>query len=1018
MKKFVLFAIASILGTVFVSACPTGTGPPTVQQSICDSLTKHGSATDSGWVFKHVRTRGNDTVQGILYANGGCVGCVSSGVNLDSTGTGPIVRKTRPTLASAFNSGFLKFSGTTDLPFDSNGVIARSTTGYLYEIGGPAGIALIGDSLRTEQIIIRSAGGSPSHAIELRANNILMLNVNSSGVTIPSLATGCVTSVSGLLTSVTCPAGSSADSAYARAVAKSTFHDSITAGTGQWHARTITANAIGVDSLYISTIAPGSITGINGSLKMIASPLTFAGGDAFDSGAFEAGGAITANQGYIDPTISPASILTVDAFNKYVAANTVGSGSVVLQSYVDGGRTTDSAYARKVVHDTASAQGWLSGFRLHVPGSFESSQGHFEADSDGNVFSSGNGEFLDWVKADRFISAGPDTIGSGGLFASGGITLSGDLTSLGTVTGDRVSSNRQTTFGSHNFGNDTIDLVLKVSGHIKSSGTDTAANYYASGNLTAGNTLNATEGLAINGSAATINSTGDITGKSININSGNAEIDNTGRISGLSIGVGEFIAGTDLLVDSINVASGKAIVQSDGKIVTNGSTADISVNAGTTIFKATGEIRSALCGGLGNNFIKSDNAGNWYCSDTVAIGPYLLKSNFKDSANTRLLFPTGSAQGLGTGNTPTFSGEGLTDFLTFTGNKGVFNSDDSHATFFSGGSTGGTGGSIALFSTGFGSGLSGDIRLTSGNVSGASILFQNYAGSNITTINGTTGTVSIPGALTVGSCTGCGGISGLTAGKIPRATSSSAVADGSISDDGTDAIEANNFTVTGVLNPSLPTQLGGDLMGQNSGLTIGPTSGENDPGFTTILGGHDISTGGFITVLGNDASDPGGYKSVQFHTGTGTNSGYSLYDDGGIGFVDKYTVVTQSREFNSQTYIFSSPLSGSTMQIGPDVKFESHISNNGQTSPVLSSCGTSSAITSNSSDIAGEFTEGTLATGCVVTFNVAYADAPFCTVTEQSGLAASYTVSTSAITVTNIGALSSTKLNYMCVGRQ
>jgi hypothetical protein len=83
--------------------------------------------------------------------------------------------------------------------------------------------------------------------------------------------------------------------------------------------------------------------------------------------------------------------------------------------------------------------------------------------------------------------------------------------------------------------------------------------------------------------------------------------------------------------------------------------------------------------------------------------------------------------------------------------------------------------------------------------------------------------------------------------------------------------------------------------------------------------------------------------------------------------------------------------------------------------PTISACGTSPAITTGSTDTAGEVTEGSAATGCVVTFASAYTNAPFCTVTEQSGGVASYTLSTTAITVTNIGALSSTNIDYHCV---
>lgn len=86
------------------------------------------------------------------------------------------------------------------------------------------------------------------------------------------------------------------------------------------------------------------------------------------------------------------------------------------------------------------------------------------------------------------------------------------------------------------------------------------------------------------------------------------------------------------------------------------------------------------------------------------------------------------------------------------------------------------------------------------------------------------------------------------------------------------------------------------------------------------------------------------------------------------------------------------------------------------TRPALTSCGTSPAITSDSSDAQGVVTEGTVATGCTITFATAYASTPVCPVTSEAGLVFSYTVSTAAITITNVGALSGTKLHYLCMG--
>ncbi len=63
MKKFVLFAIASILGTAMVSACPTGTGPPTVQKTVCDTMANAGHVKDSLWKLTGLSVK-NDTVTG------------------------------------------------------------------------------------------------------------------------------------------------------------------------------------------------------------------------------------------------------------------------------------------------------------------------------------------------------------------------------------------------------------------------------------------------------------------------------------------------------------------------------------------------------------------------------------------------------------------------------------------------------------------------------------------------------------------------------------------------------------------------------------------------------------------------------------------------------------------------------------------------------------------------------------------------------------------------------------------
>jgi hypothetical protein len=102
---------------------------------------------------------------------------------------------------------------------------------------------------------------------------------------------------------------------------------------------------------------------------------------------------------------------------------------------------------------------------------------------------------------------------------------------------------------------------------------------------------------------------------------------------------------------------------------------------------------------------------------------------------------------------------------------------------------------------------------------------------------------------------------------------------------------------------------------------------------------------------------------------------------------------------------------------GSKLTVSGHIGSLG-TIPTLTSAGTGASIRAGSTDTAGEITQGTSATGAVITFATAYTNIPFAVVTSQAGLAFSYTVSTTAITITNIGALSETKLNYHVIARE
>lgn len=78
----------------------------------------------------------------------------------------------------------------------------------------------------------------------------------------------------------------------------------------------------------------------------------------------------------------------------------------------------------------------------------------------------------------------------------------------------------------------------------------------------------------------------------------------------------------------------------------------------------------------------------------------------------------------------------------------------------------------------------------------------------------------------------------------------------------------------------------------------------------------------------------------------------------------------------------------------------------------VSACGTSPSIVGT--DLSGRAVQGSVSTGCTINFGLTYSTTPNCTVTDEAGLAFSYTVSTTQIIVTNIGALSSTAMQYTC----
>lgn len=92
------------------------------------------------------------------------------------------------------------------------------------------------------------------------------------------------------------------------------------------------------------------------------------------------------------------------------------------------------------------------------------------------------------------------------------------------------------------------------------------------------------------------------------------------------------------------------------------------------------------------------------------------------------------------------------------------------------------------------------------------------------------------------------------------------------------------------------------------------------------------------------------------------------------------------------------------------------IANMGGT-PAVTTCGTSAALATGSTDLAGKITVGTTASNaCTLTFSAAYTAAPFCVVQNlTTGAAANvYAVTTTTI-IWSSALADSTVLHYHCI---
>jgi hypothetical protein len=242
-------------------------------------------------------------------------------------------------------------------------------------------------------------------------------------------------------------------------------------------------------------------------------------------------------------------------------------------------------------------------------------------------------------------------------------------------------------------------------------------------------------------------------------------------------------------------------------------------------------------------------------------------------------------------------------------------------------------------------------------------------------------------------------------------------------------IGAGTLTLTPTINnaATLPTINGGATItlatGQGATLAIGDdgnwyantTSGSTGGVQAVANGGTGLSSGTSGGVLGFTAS--GTIASSAALASNGVVIG------GGAGATP--TAITagtagQLLQGGSGAPAFATALTGAydftnaLITNGNAAGTPTHIATAQLTPPALTSCGTGSP-TIVGTDEAGIVTMGTSATGCVITFNVAYTAIPFCVVSWIATPLASQSYVTAAATITTTQtSASGNKLQYIC----
>ena len=232
-----------------------------------------------------------------------------------------------------------------------------------------------------------------------------------------------------------------------------------------------------------------------------------------------------------------------------------------------------------------------------------------------------------------------------------------------------------------------------------------------------------------------------------------------------------------------------------------------------------------------------------------------------------------------------------------------------------------------------------------------------------------------------------------------------------------------------------------DLATANSSVLV--TSGSGVPSLSTSLP-NNLTIPGNLNISGA----AGTFRSITFQTSAsnrwlytadstaesganaGTNFDLNSYDDTGTFLATVMQVIRSSGDvkYNS-TDDATAPATGALqapnggISAGKNIFTGTHFLN-GSAAPAASTCGTSPVVATGSTNQGGQVTTGTAnPTACTVTFNAAYPNYAFCTISPANAAASGATVlpyvsasSKTAFTITMAVATNSAAFNYACNG--